>query len=166
MLAKRKAAIVSDAAIAKSAKRLGFADLVELGAGERAHGGAERASIIGDAFEAFVAALYLEHGLEAARTFVLGEHVPSVDLERAALADAKTLLQELTQARLSCTPVYAERSEGPAHLRTFTSDVQVAGQTLGTGTGPSKKAAQQAAAAHALLALQKRFGLTNATQEN
>jgi ribonuclease-3 len=157
VLAKRKAAIVSDSAIAKTAKRLGFAELLQLGAGERAHGGSERTSILADAFEAFVAALFLAHGFEAARGFVEREHIASVDHELAAIADAKTQLQELTQAFLACTPTYKEHAEGPPHQRTFTSVVTVNGEALGTGTGPSKKAAQQQAAAQALLILQGRF---------
>lgn len=166
ILARRKAAIVSDSAIAQTAKRIGFSDLIEVGAGERAHGGAHRDSTLGDAFEAFVGAVFLEHGLDAARRFVLQEHVPSVDVEQAGFGDAKTQLQELTQSKMSCVPEYSESAEGPHHSRTFTSVVQVGGEVLGTGTGPSKKSAQQQAAAAALDALQKRFGLTNATQEN
>jgi ribonuclease III len=155
-LARRKAAIVSDSAIAQTARRLGFGELVQLGVGERAHGGSERTSILADAFEAFVAALFWEHGFGIAQRFVEREHIANVDHEHAALSDPKTQLQELTQARLACTPVYRERSEGPAHLRIFTSTVTVNGEALGTGTGPSKKAAQQNAAAQALLTLQER----------
>jgi ribonuclease-3 len=157
VLAKRKAAIVSDSAIATTAKRLGFAELVQLGAGERAHGGSERTSTLADAFEAFVAALFLAHGYEAARRFLEREHVANVDHEHAAKADPKTQLQELTQAHLACTPAYSEQAEGPPHLRVFTSVVTVNGEALGTGTGPSKKAAQQQAAAQALHILQGRF---------
>jgi ribonuclease-3 len=157
VLAKRKAAIVSDSAIAKTSKRLGFADLLQLGAGERAHGGSERTSILADAFEAFVASLFLAHGFETAKRFVEREHIAGVDHESAAIADAKTQLQELTQAHLACTPAYKEHAEGPPHLRTFTSVVTVNGEALGTGTGPSKKAAQQQAAAQALHTLQGRF---------
>lgn len=156
-LAKRKAAVVSDSAIAQSARRLGFGDLVQLGVGESAHGGSERTSILADAFEAFVAVLFLEYGLSTAQRFVEREHLAHIDLARAAISDSKTQLQELTQARLQCTPVYRERGEGPPHLRIFTSTVTVNGETLGTGTGPSKKAAQQNAAAQALLVLQERL---------
>lgn len=155
-LAKRKAAIVSDTAIAATAKRLGFSDLIELGAGERAHGGAERPSILADAFEAFVASLYLEHGIDAARRFIESQHIACIDHETAAQGDAKTQLQELTQARFACMPVYQERGEGPAHARRFTSAVEINGETLGTGIGPSKKIAQQSAAMQALLTLQAR----------
>ena len=156
-LAKRKAAIVSDFAIAQTARRLGFGELVQLGVGERAHGGSERTSILADAFEAFIAAVFLERGVAVAQRFVEREHIASLDHENAALSDSKTQLQELTQARLACTPVYRERAEGPAHLRIFTSTVAVNDETLGTGTGPSKKAAQQNAAAQAILILQERL---------
>lgn len=166
VLAKRKAAIVSDSAIAETARRLQFAEIIDVGAGERAHGGEMRASILGDAFEAFVAVLFLEHGLDAAAQFVEREHIAHFDVEKAVRADFKTELQELTQARLQCAPRYRERGEGPAHSRTFTSVVQVGAEVLGTGTGPSKKSAQQQAAAAALRTLQERFGITHATQEN
>jgi ribonuclease-3 len=160
ILAKRKAAIVSDSAIAQTARRLGFSELVQLGVGERAHGGSERTSILADAFEAFCAVLFVEHGFAVAQRFVEREHIAHVDHEHAAQADPKTQLQELTQARLQCTPVYREHGEGPPHLRVFTSTVTVNGETLGTGTGPSKKAAQQNAAAQALLILQERLHAT------
>ena len=156
-LAKRKAAIVSDSAIAETARDLGFSELVRVGAGERAHGGAARVSILADAFEAFLATLYLHYGFDAAQRFVEQRHIATLDHERSAVADAKTQLQELTQARLACTPEYSEKGEGPAHERTFTSVVRINGEQLGTGTGPSKKAAQQNAAAQALTILQERF---------
>ena len=155
-LAKRKAAIVSDSALAVSAKRLGFSDLLMLGTGERASGGAERASSLADAFEAFIASLYLHHGLAAAQRFVQREHIAHTDHTREAIGDAKTSLQEFTQEHFACTPDYREEGEGPSHLRTFTSFVTVKGELLGTGTGPSKKAAQQDAAAIALRTLQAR----------
>jgi len=157
-LAKRKAAIVSDYAIAQTARRLGFPQLLRVGAGERAHGGVHRTSILADAFEAFIAALYLHYGFEAARAFVEREHIANFDHEIAAIADPKTQLQELTQAHLACTPVYEERGQGPAHQRTFTSVVTVNGEAVGTGIGPSKKAAQQQAAMQALEALRARLG--------
>lgn len=155
-LAKRKAAIVSDSAIARSADRLGFGDLMILGAGERAQG-AVRPSILAAAFESFVAALFLARGLDAAARFVEAEHILHVDQTASALADPKTRLQELAQAHAGCTPVYVDRGSGPAHLRTFTSSVAVAGEPLAEGTGPSKKAAQQDAAARALPLLEARY---------
>lgn len=156
VLARRKAAIVSDSALALSARRLGFSDIVELGAGERASGGADRVSILADSFEAFIAAVYLRHGFEAARRFVVEQHVAHADHSESGVADPKTLLQEFTQEHYACVPDYEEEGEGPPHLRRFTSFVRVKGELLGTGTGHSKKAAQQDAAAVALRTLQAR----------
>ena len=156
-LAKRKAAIVSDRALAASARRLGFAELVHVGAGERAHGGNERVSILADAFEAFIASIYLHFGVERARAFVERNHIAYVDHATADVADAKTQLQEFTQEHFACMPLYREEGEGPAHQRIFTATVSVNDELLGTGTGPSKKAAQQNAAAEALRTLQARI---------
>ena len=155
-LAKRKAALVSDVALAASARRLGFGDLVQLGAGERASGGAERTSILADAFEAFIAVLFIAAGMQAAAHFIYTQHVAFTDHGPEAILDPKTVLQELTQERYACTPSYREEGEGPPHQRRFTSYVSVQGELLGTGTGGSKKAAQQEAAAAALRILQTR----------
>ncbi|MGZ3496567.1 MAG: ribonuclease III [Vulcanimicrobiaceae bacterium] len=157
VLAKRKAAIVSDRALAASAKRLGFADLVQVGTGERAHGGNERVSILADSFEAFIASIYRHFGVERARAFVEREHIAYLDHATADVADAKTQLQEFTQEHFACMPLYREEGEGPAHERVFTATVTVNDELLGTGTGSSKKAAQQDAAAQALHTLQARI---------
>lgn len=153
MLTLRKAAIVNDAQLAKTARRLGFSDLVQLGAGMRGSGGAENTSILADAFEAFVAALYLAHGIEKARHFVVGEHIEKLDHSADELLDAKTRLQHYAQEHLAGTPVYRETSRGTPQAPSFASKVVVKGKTLGTGSGPSKKAAQQAAAEAALVKL-------------
>jgi ribonuclease-3 len=154
-LTVRKAAIVNDAQLAQSARRLGFSDLVKLGAGMRLAGGADNTSILADAFEAFVAALDLRYGREKATRFVIEEHVEALDHAPGALLDAKTRLQHYTQEHLSATPSYREQSEGTPQLPKFRSEVIVGGKTLGTGTGASKKAAQQAAAEAALAVLLK-----------
>ena len=154
MLTLRKAAIVNDGQLARSARRLGFSDLVQLGSGMRSAGGADNTSILADAFEAFVAALALGYGLDKARKFVLSEHVEPMDHNTDALLDAKTRLQHYTQEFLAATPVYRDTSRGTPQRPAFTSRVSVKGKTLGTGSGPSKKAAQQAAAQAALVSLQ------------
>jgi ribonuclease-3 len=154
MLTVRKAAIVNDAQLAQTARRLGFADVVHLGTGMRNAGGADNTSILADAFEAFVAALYVGYGLERARKFVLDQHVETLDHDAGALLDSKTRLQHYTQEHLSATPVYCETAAGTPQAPSFTSSVTIKGKTLGTGSGPSKKAAQQAAAEAALLSLQ------------
>ncbi|HTV74268.1 MAG TPA: ribonuclease III [Candidatus Acidoferrales bacterium] len=152
-LTVRKAAIVNDAQLAQSARRLGFPELLELGTGMRNAGGADNLSILADAFEAFVAALALRYGIEKARTFVVREHIEALDHAPEALLDAKTRLQHYAQEHLSGTPVYRDRSRGTPQQPHFSSSVQVKGKTLGTGSGPSKKAAQQAAAQAALASL-------------
>ncbi|HTU71875.1 MAG TPA: ribonuclease III [Candidatus Baltobacteraceae bacterium] len=152
-LTVRKAAIVNDAQLAHSARRLGFPELLELGTGMRNAGGAENSSILADAFEAFVAALALRYGIEKARTFVIREHVEQLEHTPEALLDPKTRLQHYAQEHLSATPVYRDRSRGTPQQPHFSSSVQVKGKTLGTGSGPSKKAAQQAAAEAALASL-------------
>jgi ribonuclease-3 len=161
MLTLRKAAIVNDAQLAQSARRLGFSDLVQLGTGMRAGGGADNTSVLADAFEAFVAALYTTYGLEKARRFVIGEHVERLDHDAGALLDAKTQLQHYAQANLAATPVYRDSSRGTPQHPAFSTRVSVKGKTLGTGSGSSKKAAQQAAARAALVKLQAREAQEN-----
>lgn len=149
-LTVRKAAIVNDAQLAASARRLGFGELLQLGTGMRNAGGADNTSILADAFEAFVAAVHRRYGIERARTFVVKEHIEALDHAPGALLDAKTRLQHYAQEHLSATPSYRDRSAGTAQAPKFHSSVLVGGKTLGTGTGSSKKTAQQAAAAAAL----------------
>lgn len=152
-LTVRKAAIVNDPQLADTARRLGFSDLIQLGVGMRNAGGSNNTSILADAFEAFVGAVYLQFGIEKARRFVVGEHIEQLDHSPEALLDAKTRLQHYAQEHLAGTPSYADQSEGTPQVPAFRSIVSVGGKKLGTGTGPSKKAAQRAAAEAALQAL-------------
>jgi ribonuclease-3 len=155
-LTRRKAALVSGDACAITARELGFGELVILGQGMAASGGAGNTTILGDAFEAFVAALALATDAERVRAFVESEHLRPLDRDELSGRDAKTALQEFTQGRLGLAPVYLERAEGPPHDRRFTSQVRVGAEILGEGIGPSKKAAQQSAAAMALATLEER----------
>jgi ribonuclease-3 len=139
LLTLRKAAIVNE--------------LTLLGAGMRTTGGSDNTSVLADAFEAFVGAIYLSYGLEKARAFVIKHHVDQLDHGTAALLDAKTRLQHYAQEHLAATPVYRETSRGTPQRPAFYSRVSVKGKVLGKGSGPSKKAAQQAAAEAALLSL-------------
>ncbi len=156
ILTVRRSRIVNDAQLAQTALRLKFPELVFLGAGMRTSGGAENTSILADAFEAFVAALYLEYGLETARRFVLTQHVAHLDHDREALLDPKSKLQLVAQEQFASTPVYREAVVGTPQAPRFESTVSVAGSALGTGAGASKKAAQQAAAGAALAFLSER----------
>jgi ribonuclease-3 len=153
-LTRRRAALVNDGTLAVTARRLGFSELLVLGAGEAAAGGAERRSILAAAFEAFVGAVYLHAGIEAAEAFVEREHLSRVEHAEMAASDPKTALQELVQARDGVTPTYDDAASGPPHRRTFTSRVRINGRVCGEGIGASKKAAQRAAAEIALSVLE------------
>jgi ribonuclease-3 len=139
-LARRKNALVSGDACAQSARRLEFGELVVLGHGMQTAGGSDNTSILADAFEAFIAALYFASDLPTVSAFIEREHLRAIDRSDLADADAKTALQELTQARSGIMPVYFERAEGPAHDRRFTSQVRVGDEVLGEGIGEAPPA--------------------------
>ncbi len=151
-LALRKSSLVSDAALAAEAERLGFDALLVLGAGLAKAPASRRRSALSDAFEAFVAALAQCAGLDIAERFLIQEHL-SIAGAAPPVLDAKTTLQEWTQKHSGMTPFYIESAEGPPHERIFHSRVVVSGESIAEGSGPSKKAAQQAAAAAALILL-------------
>ncbi|MGH7728020.1 MAG: ribonuclease III [Vulcanimicrobiaceae bacterium] len=157
-LALRKSALVSDAALARSAEGLGFDALLVLGAGLAASPSAKRASVRAGAFEAFVAALAQAAGLERATKFVREQHIVPSEALGLALGDPKTALQEWTQGRKLGLPRYRNRGHGPDHERRFASQVEIAGERFGSGEGPSKKLAERAAAQATLALLAERDG--------
>lgn len=150
-LAKMRAASVSQRALAEVARALELGPCVLLGKGERASGGANKDSILCDAFEAILGAVYLTHGIEKSREVVLrlvGPTLAAAALSGVAL-DWKTSLQEATAERGLGAPVYEVEGVGPDHAREFTAHVLVGGDIIGTGTGSAKKHAEQEAAAQA-----------------
>jgi ribonuclease-3 len=155
-LHRRKASLVSGEACATTARRLAMGEVLRLGVGAQQSGGANNATILADAFEAFIGALAQTTDLERVARFIELEHLAHIDRAEGAEADAKTALQEFTQAYFGTTPIYFERAEGPPHDRRFTSQVRIAEETLGEGIGASKKVAQQSAAAMALALLRSR----------
>lgn len=165
-LTKMRASLVCSQSLAELANELGLGGMLRLGHGEEASGGRERRTNLEDAFEAVIGAIYLDQGWPAAAAFVRRELEDGVArLTAKAMVDyqddAKTRLQELVfqQAKPDdpgASVVYEELSEqGPDHAKEFAYQVRVLGQVLGQGTGPSKKAAQQAAAREALQAWEK-----------
>jgi ribonuclease-3 len=150
-LAKLRASVVNMHALAGVAAALGEGGLgayLYLGRGEEMTGGRTKASILADATEALIGAVYLEHGLEPARGLVhrLFEGLlTSAPLLGAGL-DWKTSLQELTAAAELGVPEYRIAEAGPDHLKVFTATAVVAGRDLGTGEGRTKKEAEQRAA--------------------
>jgi ribonuclease-3 len=155
-LSKIRAAVVDEAGLARIARELDLGPLLRLGRGEELTGGRQKASLLADALEAVVAALYLGGGLQA----VLGLIDRFLEEAFARAADGtldrdyKTQLQELAQSRMRATPRYRVVAEhGPDHSKTFEVELDLKGETLGRGTGRSKKDAEQAAAKLALEAL-------------
>jgi len=153
-LSSARADAVNRRALAERARALGLDRLVRLGRGERRSGGRTKDSILANAFEAVLGALYLDGGLEAARAF-LERELPADQLERAARQpDPKTSLQERLQAAGRTPPHYETvATRGPAHAREFEVEVRVGSALLGSGSGRSKRDAEQAAARSALAQL-------------
>jgi ribonuclease-3 len=149
-LALRKSSLVSDAALAVTAERLGFGTLLVVGRGfARASSGPTRSMLAG-AFEAFVAVLARAAGLDVATAFVEREHVERLGRAALPVDDPKTILQEWSQRHHGSTPRYVDHAEGSPQERTFASTAVVDGEPIAHGTGLSKKEAQRAAAARAL----------------
>ncbi len=155
-MSKIKASVVSEPSLAQVGMEIGLPGLVLLGRGMDRAGEAKNASILSDAIEAIIAAIYLDAGLAAASGFILPRLIGSI--EQAATegfqADHKTRLQELVQQNGEARIEYVlDEAAGEPHARTFTMSVLVDGNRLAQGTGKSKKEAQQDAAGKALAAL-------------
>jgi len=154
MLTRRKHHAVSRDALASAAEQIGLADLVLLGAGAHASGERQRASVLENTVEALIAALYLDGGLAVARGFVLRILQQRLQGHAAGAPDVKGALQEWSQSSAKTLPAYRIVSaEGPPHHRRFTAEVLIGDTVQGTGEGPTKQAAEKAAAAAALLAV-------------
>lgn len=154
-LTARRINVVQEAALAAIARGIDLGASLRLGNGERQAGGAEKASILSDAFEAVLAAAYLDGGATVASAMVerlVGPHLAELS-DRSAHHDHKTELQELCAHTGRPSPEYVLSSVGPDHAKVFTADVMVDGRSVGTGEGGSKKAAEQAAAAAACAVL-------------
>jgi ribonuclease-3 len=147
-LAKLRAAVVSAEALAEIAQELGLGASLRLGKGEDASGGRAKPSILSDAMEAVIAAVYLDGGIEPAARLVL--HALEGRIREHATGpgghDYKTRLQELAAQRVDQLPKYQVRHEGPDHSKHFFAAVLLRDEVYGTGEGRSKKAAEQAAA--------------------
>ncbi|MBQ3537540.1 MAG: ribonuclease III [Clostridia bacterium] len=149
-LTKLRANAVCEKSLAEFAKQIDLGQYLLLGKGEIMTGGRERPSILSDAFESVIAAIYLDSGIEEARRFVL-RFVSSTSTDTREVTDYKTLLQEVVQKNPDEHLTYSLAAEsGPDHNKTFTVEVFLNSNCIGTGDGPSKKKAEQAAAKEAL----------------
>lgn len=156
-LTRRRAAIVGERGLATAARAMGLGAHVALGRGEERTGGREKASILAGALEALAGAVFLDGGWRCALRFARAVFALSAGAtgEGTGAPDAKTRLQELCQERFRETPVYGvvDRT-GPAHRPSFIAEARLGDRPLGRGSGRSRKAAEQAAAAAALGSLE------------
>lgn len=157
---KIKASLVSTATLARLARRLGIGEFLALGRGEEKTGGRTKQALLADSCEAVIAAIYLDGGIEEARTFVTRELAADLEDVRSPDfwgRDYKSALQELAQSRDLPLPDYVVAAEsGPDHRKIFHVEVRVAGEALGAARASSKKAAEQEAAHKAIDALSGR----------
>lgn len=151
-LARLRASLVSTQALAALARRIGLGSHMLLGRGERASGGSDKSSLLADTFEALVGAAHIDRGSEHVATVV----VPLFTARMVEIAaeggghDAKTALQEMIVRLYGTRPLYRVESSGPDHARRFTAAVFIEDRSCGSGSGHSKKEAEQNAARHAL----------------
>lgn len=158
-LSKLKSYAVSETMLADWAESLELGDALRLGVGEDRSGGRAKQSLLADAMESVLGAVYLDGGMTAvgAVTGPWLEAVLANEPGELPVADAKTTLQELAQGRGEELPVYRHiAEEGPDHRKRFHVECWVGGTCLGVGTGPSKKQAEQSAAKAALIELEDR----------
>ena len=154
---KMKASLVSTTTLARQAERLDLGEHLLLGRGEEKTGGRRKQALLADGYEALIAAIYLDGGIEPARAFIVREFADPIDDVRSPEfwgRDYKSALQELVQARDLPLPEYRVAAEsGPDHRKLFQVEVRVRGELLGEARGASKKDAEQEAARQALARL-------------
>jgi len=153
---KVKAAVVSMPSLARRAEAIQLGDHLILGRGEEKTGGRFKQALLADAYEALIAAIYLDGGYEAAGTFLRRELKDAIDagIAQTFAPDHKSALQERVQALGMALPEYrVSGAEGPDHRKTFTIEVVVNAEVLGVATGRAKKEAEQEAARLALARL-------------
>jgi ribonuclease-3 len=151
---KTKASLVSTASLARQAERLDLGAHMLLGRGEEKTGGRRKQALLADSYEALIAAIYLDGGIEPARTFILRQFGPLLaEVRKTGVSDRdfKSALQELVQSRELSLPEYRHvGSAGPDHRKLFHVEVIVNGACIAEATGASKKEAEQEAARTAL----------------
>ena len=151
-MTRLRAELVCEASLHETALALGLGEYMRLGHGEELTGGRERASILADMVESIIAAIYLDGGMAEAKAFIMRHVLAGAKIDEVhPSADYKTALQEYVQRRGEVQIRYELTGEsGPDHNKTFSFSVSVDGQTVGEGSGRTKKEAEQMAARQAL----------------
>lgn len=154
-LTRLRAGMVCEPTLAYCSREICLGDYIMLGKGEEMTGGRQRKSVLSDAMEAVIGAIFLDGGFDAAKTFILAYIMTDIEHKRM-FYDSKTMLQEVCQAQFKETVSYRLiREEGPDHAKSFTVEAFVGERILGQGIGHTKKAAEQEAAYHGLLLLKR-----------
>ncbi len=147
-MSKTRAGLVCEEALCEYAKEISLGDYLMLGRGEQVSGARQRASTLADAFEALIGAIFLDSGIEEAKKFIL----KFLDKATITIVDFKTLLQEIIQKNKGERLSYVTKEEkGPDHDKEFLVEVLLNSNSIGAGSGKSKKQAEQAAAKEALI---------------
>lgn len=154
-MAQLRAAVVNSAALAELARELDLGSSLRLGRGEDSSGGRDKSSLLADALEALIGAVYLDRGFDVVRTALLDLFGPRIEqvMSRGDAADPKSLLQERVAGGGRALPIYRVLAKGPDHDKRFSAEVFVDGRAVGAGSGRTKKQAEQSAAQNALTAL-------------
>ena len=154
-LTRLRASMVCEPTLAFCTKDIELGQYVFLGKGEDLTGGRQRKSVLSDAMEAVIGAIFLDGGFDEAKRFILTYIMTDIEHKRM-FYDSKTILQEVCQGQFKQNVSYELLSEsGPDHAKTFTVQVLVGNEVLGVGTGNTKKSAEQEAAYHGLIRMKK-----------
>ncbi len=154
-LSKKRASLVCEPALAFTARNINVGDFLYLGKGESLNGGKNRDSILADAVEAIIGAMYLDGGLEPAKTFIMSHILDDME-NKALFNDSKTALQEIVQSKVKETVTYEViDSFGPEHNRTFVVQAMVGSILLCKGEGRTKQAAGQDAAYKSIIMIRE-----------
>ena len=154
-MTKLRASLVCEPTLAFCAEAISLGNYLLLGKGEDLTGGRKRPSVVSDAMEAVIGAIYLDGGLANAKEFIYRYILNDIE-HKQLFYDSKTILQELVQAEYKEGLVYELlKEEGPDHNKTFEVCVKLGGRVIGNGTGRTKKAAEQVAAYHGICLLKK-----------
>jgi ribonuclease-3 len=156
-LTKLRASIVCEPTLAQCTQELHLGDYLRLGKGEDQTGGRERKSILSDALEAVIGAIYLDGGFANAKDFVLRYILTDIE-HKQLFYDSKTILQEIVQGEHEQLTYALLGESGPDHNKRFTVEARVGDRAIGQGSGPTKKAAEQEAAYNALLLIKAEKG--------
>ncbi len=152
-LTKLRASLVCEPALALSSRQIGLGEYLLMGKGEELTGGRERPSIVSDAVEALIGAIYLDGGFASAKEFILRYILNDIE-NKQLFYDSKTILQEMVQSQYEESLSYKLlREEGPDHNKSYEVQVLLGTSVLGKGRGRTKKAAEQEAAYQGILSL-------------